>query len=66
MHDVTEVQRRLSQCSHVIQPYDPEKYHTVGLHTWQRQKFGGNIRIKLFIYEYEIGFKDIQPNYLGF
>jgi hypothetical protein len=48
MHDVTEVPRRQSQCTRVIQPCNLEKYCTVGLHAWQRQKFGRNVWIKLF------------------
>jgi hypothetical protein len=45
----------------MIQPVvDPVKYHTVGLHGWQRQKFGRNVRIKFFS-RVEIGFNDVQP-----
>jgi hypothetical protein len=67
-HDVTEVQRCQSQCSHVIQPCDPEKYHTVGLHAWQRQRFGRNVRIKLFSRvwnRFQWCSTDTSPNYLG-
>jgi hypothetical protein len=58
-HDVTEVSRCQSQCTRVIQQCNPEKYCTVGLHAWQWQKLGRNVRIKLFS-EYEIGFNDVQ------
>jgi hypothetical protein len=53
----------------LIQPCDPEKYHTVGLHAWQRQQFGRNVWIKLFSRvwnRFQWCSTDRSPNYLGF
>jgi hypothetical protein len=44
----TTMHRLYHMASHVIQLCDTEKYHTVGLHAWQWQKFGSDVRIKLF------------------
>jgi hypothetical protein len=44
-------------------------YHTVGLHAWQRQKLGWNVRIKLFSQvwnRFQWCSTERSPNYLGF
>jgi hypothetical protein len=53
----------------VIQSCDPEKYHTVGLNAWQRQKFDRNVRIIFFSRvwnRFQWCSTDRSQNYLGF